>query len=122
MHARTAVTVQRRRLTVSCRLFTGVVWDIRLLHARSAVSTEVSMRHHLQIFEYVQLDLKKYMGQDKKKTHLPLKPAELKVRCSAVKPPFLLVQACMHTQLRQDCLFAVLTLVQVTELHVAVAR
>lgn len=38
----------------------------------------------VQIFEYVPLDLKKYMGQDRKKTHLPVKPEELKVLpCSA---------------------------------------
>lgn len=43
-------------------------------------SFAVRTRCFVQIFEYVQLDLKKYMGQDKKKTHLPLKPAELKVR------------------------------------------
>ena len=36
----------------------------------------------VQIFEYLQLDLKKYMGQDKKKSHLPVKPGDLKV-CAA---------------------------------------
>jgi hypothetical protein len=33
----------------------------------------------LQIFEYVQQDLKKYMSLDKKKNHLPLRPDLLKV-------------------------------------------
>jgi hypothetical protein len=33
----------------------------------------------MQIFEYVQLDLKKYMGQDRHKSHLPVKKADLKV-------------------------------------------
>ena len=33
----------------------------------------------VQIFEYLQQDLKKYMGMDKKRTHQPVKPEELKV-------------------------------------------
>jgi hypothetical protein len=35
----------------------------------------------VQIFEYLQLDLKKYMGQDKKKNHLPVPQEDLKVPC-----------------------------------------
>ena len=55
------------------------------------VALDPSLERHLaynhldmmvQIFEYLQLDLKKYMGQDKKKSHLPVKPGDLKV-CAA---------------------------------------